>query len=171
VLSWHGKPYRVELEFHSGVPQRVRFGTDGGIALADALVEADAVSVRMDGALVRARTLRDGDRVHVWLEADHFEFLLDEPGRRDYVPSAERGGLATPLPGVVTAVRASVGQRVAAGEVLMVIEAMKMEHAITAPHSGTVQAIHFGVGDRVKGEEPLLELTDADESTKKRPTG
>jgi 3-methylcrotonyl-CoA carboxylase alpha subunit len=171
VLSWHGRPYRVELEFHRRVPQRVRFGTDGGIELADILVEADAVSVRMDGALVRARTLRDDDRVHIWLETDHFEFLLDDPVRRDYVPTAERGGLATPLPGVVTTVRASVGQRVAAGEVLMVIEAMKMEHAITAPHSGTVQAIHFGVGDRVKAEEPLLELENADEASKKRPTG
>ncbi len=53
-----------------------------------------------------------------------------------FAASAASGGLTTPLPGVVVAVPVSVGQQVAAGEVLMVIEAMKMEHTITAPLCG-----------------------------------
>jgi biotin carboxyl carrier protein len=58
-------------------------------------------------------------------------------------------------------VKVTEGQSVAAGEVLMVIEAMKMEHAITAPHAGTVQALHFAPGDRVSEGSALLELTAA----------
>jgi 3-methylcrotonyl-CoA carboxylase alpha subunit len=41
----------------------------------------------------------------------------------------------------------------------MVIEAMKMEHTITAPYAGTVQSVHFARGDRVPEGSALLELT------------
>jgi 3-methylcrotonyl-CoA carboxylase alpha subunit len=64
----------------------------------------------------------------------------------------------------VVSVPVSVGQKVAAGEVLMVIEAMKMEHTITAPHAGTVQTIHFARGDRVPEGSQLLELNQAEDA-------
>jgi 3-methylcrotonyl-CoA carboxylase alpha subunit len=69
------------------------------------------------------------------------------------------GGLTTPLPGVVVAVAVKVGQRVALGETLMVIEAMKMEHTITAPYAGTVESVHYSQGDRVPEGSALLALT------------
>jgi len=59
---------------------------------------------------------------------------------------------------VVVSVPVTVGTKVSAGDVLMVIEAMKMEHTITAPHAGTVKAIHFARGDRVPEGKELLEL-------------
>jgi biotin carboxyl carrier protein len=59
---------------------------------------------------------------------------------------------------VVVSVPVTVGQQVEAGAVLMVIEAMKMEHAITAPYAGSVTAIHFTPGERVPEASPLLEL-------------
>jgi biotin carboxyl carrier protein len=64
----------------------------------------------------------------------------------------------------VVSVPVSVGQKVAAGEVLMVIEAMKMEHAITAPYAGTVQAIRFARGERVPEASQLLELARAEDT-------
>jgi 3-methylcrotonyl-CoA carboxylase alpha subunit len=56
------------------------------------------------------------------------------------------------------------GQAVTAGEVLMVIEAMKMEHTIAAPYDGVVRAIHFARGDRVPEGSELLELSRAGDS-------
>ena len=62
---------------------------------------------------------------------------------------------------MVAAVPVQEGQAVVAGEVLMVIEAMKMEHSITAPHDGVVRTIHFARGDRVPEGSELLALSRA----------
>ena len=102
-----------------------------------------------------------GIHVHVWLEGQHYDFVHEDPRSKEFSATATGGGLTTPLPGVVVAVKVTEGQSVAAGEVLMVIEAMKMEHAITAPHAGTVQTLHFAAGDRVSEGNALLELTAA----------
>jgi 3-methylcrotonyl-CoA carboxylase alpha subunit len=94
----------------------------------------------------------------VWDADTHREFAIDDPREREFVASAATGGLTTPLPGVVVSVAVKVGQAVAAGTVLMVIEAMKMEHTITAPYAGNVTAIHFAKGERVPEASELLEL-------------
>jgi acetyl/propionyl-CoA carboxylase alpha subunit len=110
----------------------------------------------------RARCRVDGAHVTLWEEDAQYDFLVEDPRTREFSASASTGGLTTPLPGVVVSVTVSVGQRVSAGEVLMVIEAMKMEHTITAPYAGTVQTIHFARGDRVPEASQLLELARAE---------
>jgi 3-methylcrotonyl-CoA carboxylase alpha subunit len=95
----------------------------------------------------------------VWLGAGHDELLLDDPRNRAYSASADAGGLTTPLPGVVVSILVSAGQTVAAGEALLIVEAMKMEHTIRAPRAGTVLALHCAPGDRVPEGQALLELS------------
>ena len=58
------------------------------------------------------------------------------------------------------AVNVRPGDQVTAGQVLMVVEAMKMEHRIVAAGDGTVGAVHFGVGDRVDSGDVLITLDD-----------
>ena len=57
----------------------------------------------------------------------------------------------------------STGDAVSAGQALLVLEAMKMEHRVTAPYDGTVTAVHVAQGDRVQQGEMLLEV-EADEA-------
>ncbi|MEO3763318.1 biotin carboxylase N-terminal domain-containing protein [Streptomyces sp. B5E4] len=92
---------------------------------------------------------RDGD---VWHLHDH-----------DPVDAALRGGalvagadaLTAPMPGTVTVVKAAVGDRVAAGQSLLVVEAMKMEHVIAAPHAGTVTELDVVAGGTVAMDQVL----------------
>jgi propionyl-CoA carboxylase alpha chain len=75
---------------------------------------------------------------------------------------AEGGGPICPLPGTVIAVLVSNGDTVTDGQVLMVVEAMKMEHKIVAPAAATVSEVRFAVGDRVDQGELLVALDHGD---------
>jgi 3-methylcrotonyl-CoA carboxylase alpha subunit len=63
------------------------------------------------------------------------------------------------MPATVVAINVAPGQAVAAGDVLVVLEAMKMELAVAAPHDGTVTAVACRVGELVQPGVPLVELT------------
>ena len=63
------------------------------------------------------------------------------------------------MPGVVVAVNVAGGERVEKNQPLLVIEAMKVEHTIRAPSAGTVDAVHYKVGDRVDEGAELAAFT------------
>ncbi len=65
------------------------------------------------------------------------------------------GGLVAPMPGTVLAVHVKAGDTVTAGQLLMIVEAMKMEHRITAPHAGVVDDVRARRGDQVSGGDLL----------------
>jgi 3-methylcrotonyl-CoA carboxylase alpha subunit len=174
TLSAAGRPHRVRLTLADGQPREALLLAPAGepapredeapIPLGGAGVTESTVSAALAGVRHSARWYRRGSQLHVWIGEAHHEFLIEDPGAREFTASAATGGLTTPLPGVVSAVPVRVGQPVAAGEVLMVIEAMKMEHSITAPCDGVVQAIHFARGDRVPEGSELLALSRAGDS-------
>ncbi|RLB60993.1 MAG: 3-methylcrotonyl-CoA carboxylase, partial [Deltaproteobacteria bacterium] len=71
------------------------------------------------------------------------------------------GRLVAPLDGAVIGVRIAVGDDVDEGQLVLVVEAMKMEHRIAAEVSGTVTAVHVAVGDQVKTRQLLAEIAPA----------
>lgn len=75
-------------------------------------------------------------------------------GRRTH----DEGALASPMPATVVAITVEPGQRVSKGDVLIMLEAMKMELPIKAPRDGTVKAISCQPGELVQPGVPLLEL-------------
>ena len=166
TLSRLGQTHTVELNFRAGHPVSANVDTRTLLQIADLSYRegADgiaAIAARLVERRRQARCALDGAQLTLWDEDARYEFLIEDPRTREFSASAASGGLTTPLPGVVVSVPVAVGQKVAVGEVLMVIEAMKMEHTISAPYAGTVQAIHFARGDRVPEASQLLELARA----------
>ncbi len=73
-------------------------------------------------------------------------------------PAAAGNALKAPLPGTITSVNVKVGDQVAAGDVVVVLEAMKMQNNIEAENSGTVTAINVNPGDSVMEGAVLLTI-------------
>lgn len=124
-------------------------------------VTSDQVSVTLDG--VRYTFHRAGD----WLGRDGDAWQV-----RDHDPvaaslsGADRSGagsLTAPMPGTVTVVKVAVGDQVAAGQSLLVVEAMKMEHVVSAPHAGTVAELDVTPGATVAMDQVLAVVTPAEE--------
>jgi 3-methylcrotonyl-CoA carboxylase alpha subunit len=100
---------------------------------------------------------RDGAAVHAFWDGVAYALEEEREGGRA-AQRQDAGGLEAPMPGRVAAVHVAAGQRVARGQELLVVEAMKMENALRAPRDGVVRAVHAAVGDMVAPGRALLEL-------------
>jgi 3-methylcrotonyl-CoA carboxylase alpha subunit len=118
--------------------------------------DGSAYSIQLGGHSARGTVLRDGDVFHVFSNGAHYQLTWNDPMAHAGEAEAEDGRLTAPMPGKVVAVLASKGQEVKKGEALVIMEAMKMEHTIAAPHDGVVDDILYGVGDQVADGAPLL---------------
>jgi 3-methylcrotonyl-CoA carboxylase alpha subunit len=83
---------------------------------------------------------------------------VDEHGRAASLGGAGSGVIKAPLPGAVLSVNVKVGDTVNAGDTLVVIEAMKMEHSLKATGTGTVSEVRVIVGARVKDGDLLVKI-------------
>ncbi len=113
-------------------------------------------AIRIGEDVFRVRVARERDRVFVWCSGEVREFLRS--GSRGARITQAAGGLAAPMPGVVRRIVAKAGSSVAPGDVLLILEAMKMEHAIRAPRAGTVTKIFPREGDLVEAGTVLAAM-------------
>ena len=100
-------------------------------------------------------------RTVVFADGQGFEFALESRGSG--AAAAGSGAILAPMPGKVIAVDVAEGDRVTAGQRLMVLEAMKMEHALTAPFDGTVTELSTATGGQVQVEAVLAVVAPAEE--------
>ncbi len=122
--------------------------------------EDDArIAASIDGRRVYATVVREADALTVFLAGRSHRLERERPRR---IEEEDPGGrLVSPLPGAVIQVLVEVGQVVGKGQPLMIVEAMKMEHTISAPHAGKVSQIYFGPGEQVAEGAQLLSLEEA----------
>ncbi|WP_086866771.1 ATP-binding protein [Streptomyces viridochromogenes] len=144
------------VSFPLRVQEPVEYTPRGSATVTD-----DEVSVTLDGVrhtFHRAADWlgRDGDAWHV---RDH------DPVAASLTGAAHAGAdsLTAPMPGTVTVVKVAVGDEVTAGQSLLVVEAMKMEHVISAPHAGTVAELDVTPGTTVAMDQVLAVVTPAEE--------
>ncbi len=116
--------------------------------------------ISFDGLAETLHWHRDGQRVAMqfaqrdWSLVDHSREAATRPGE-----AAGDGKLRASMNGRVVAVHAAVGDVVAAGQALVTLEAMKMEHVHAAPRAGTLSALHVAVGEQVSSRRVVAEVT------------
>lgn len=138
----------------------------GAARIGDRAVEFEAVDrdgrlakICIGGRSHRVAAAADGDRVFVWCDGAVFRFEKPRPARR--AAGAEHAGdLISPMPGRVRRTSVAAGDAVEKGQVLLVLEAMKMEHAIRAPRTGILARLLVREGDLVEAGVELAEIGD-----------
>ncbi len=153
------------LEGETAHPVRLSF-LDSGLriavngashALSGERLPDGRVLVRLDGRAFKARAVRTGHDWHVFHDGEYRRLSL-RPELAGVDLDAAQGSLAAPMPGKIVKVMTSAGAKVAKGDALLILEAMKMEHTITAPADGVVKEIHYGAGEQVLEGVELISL-------------
>ncbi len=158
-------PRQVTTLIYRGVAHEVRYrvARDGTYDVNDGSrarvhhVDATHLDIELDGRRTRTRVTHAGDDLFVQVPRGTIHLTLPP---RFAVPGREptEGGLDAPMPGVILEVRVAQGQRVARGEPLVVLEAMKMEHVIVSPHNGVIRDVLVAAGQQVERGVALLAL-------------
>jgi pyruvate carboxylase subunit B len=142
-ITLHGETYHIKLtgSGHAGEAERPFYVSVDGIS-EEVLVET------LDEILINPNTQSStGDKAK---GSGKSASARPKPNHE--------GCVTTAMPGTIVEIKVSVGDKVSAGDGLVVIEAMKMENEIQAPKNGTIMAIHVAKGDSVSPNETLLEI-------------
>ncbi|MBL8133274.1 MAG: ATP-grasp domain-containing protein [Anaerolineae bacterium] len=141
IDSAGGETFRVTL---AGAAHRARWSGENRLTL--------------DGHTRRVEIARHGAALWVQIDGEVIFMEWVDPLPVGQPARDSAGSLRAPMPGQIIKVETEIGQFVLKGAILMVMEAMKMEHRISAPYDGTVTAIHFNQGQSVQQGVTLIDL-------------
>jgi propionyl-CoA carboxylase alpha chain len=145
---------------------------DGSFAVGDSTAAVyawarDRVDVELDGRRATHAVTRAGENVYVQVARGTVAFGILP---RFVPPGGGRGqgGFVARMPGIVLEVRVAVGDRVVPGQIVIVLEAMKMEHRMTAQVEGVVTEVHVVAGQQVDNGAVLLVIEEDGDSGEER---
>ena len=133
---------------------QVRVGQAPAVA-ASATALPDGLLLTAEGLTSTVLFSRDGLTTWLWLDGATWSVTELPSVREGAGAGVHDGDVRSPMPGTVIAVGVSSGAAVGKGEVVVVVEAMKMEHALTAPFAGVVEDLDVRVGDQVVVDQLL----------------
>ncbi len=141
---------------------------NGGRSLELAILEDldGALRITHDGMIDRAFYADDGDELHLLLDGLQARFVEFTPEARAAADRPDDGRLLAPMAGRIVSIRAAAGSDVRKGDILVILEAMKMEHEIKAASDGMIESIAVAEGDQVSPRQLLacLQVAEAGEA-------
>ena len=119
-------------------------------------IQSNTIKISQGGQIIIANVVKDKDTWWVNINGRTLTYTSGE-GRRSSAKITQ-GSLQAPMPGTILDIQVSVGQSIEIGQNLLIMEAMKMEHKITAPFNGTVKQINCKIEQKVERGFILIEL-------------
>ncbi len=143
----------------------------GGALLGDLMSEKRKVTV--DGEDFEVQIDRDGEIWKVVVGGKTFSIVLDGDGKQSKATRKPRGSrkgvvsgvVSSPIPGKIVSISKAVGDDVIEGEVLMVLEAMKMQNEIQAPVGGKIAELNCAPGETIEANAPLVVIDSGDKES------
>ncbi len=155
-LEYDGQPVRAALTYGAQRLLQVGEGAEGVLQFTP---QGDGLWVQFNGARIHSTVHAQGEARHVFTPQGAARIALLDPLAHAGEAAQEGGRLTAPMPGKVVSFAVKAGDKVKAGQALAVMEAMKMEHTISAPQDGTVAELLYAPGDQVTEGAELLKLT------------
>ena len=124
---------------------------------------ADGWQMTLDGHRRNVIIVCAGDVWYIHQQGQAHRLEWQSPLPLPGAAAAAEGSLRAPMPGQIIKINVEAGQQVSKGDILLTLEAMKMEHRIQAPYAGIVTRIHYAVGDSPQAESVLLELSSVED--------
>jgi 3-methylcrotonyl-CoA carboxylase alpha subunit len=153
AVGYRGEVLEAEIETLAAGQFRVTVGD------AVHLVQRDGPRWRIDGAPVAVNVVRHDQTLSVfWGNAYGFDLI--DPLDVAAEAGAGAGVIEAPMPGLVKSVFVKPGQAVSLGDRLAILEAMKMEHTLSAGRDGVVEEVLVAAGAQVEAGAPLIKLED-----------
>jgi 3-methylcrotonyl-CoA carboxylase alpha subunit len=121
------------------------------------LLAHDRLAVELEDRRLMASVVAVAEKRHVFLNSGTYVIERHDPLHLVEAGGAQGGGLTAPMPGKVVALLAQPGP-VAKGTPLLILEAMKMEHTITAPKQGNLKGFRYAVGEQVADGAELVDF-------------
>jgi len=158
-----GEEREVEVERRGRASFRMRL-KDGREAEVEALLlDGSEVRAAIDGAALQGGLVREGERLLVSLRGETYELFEPPPPSVDAAEGPATGAeasLTAPMPGTVVKVAVEEGEEVEEGQLLVVLEAMKMELSVSASRAGVVRSLPFAEGSLVPSGAVLAEVEE-----------
>ncbi|MFW0753836.1 acetyl-CoA carboxylase biotin carboxylase subunit [Pseudomonas sp. H11T01] len=161
-------PWAIASGFRAGLPAQTTLhlsceGQDKAVTLdivsaRSAELSGEQLLIEHDGLRRQHRAIRRDDTLYLHWEGDLRSIKPYDPIAEVEASHSHHGGLTAPMNGSIVRVLVEAGQAVEAGAQLVVLEAMKMEHSIRAPHSGVIKALYCQEGEMVSEGSALVEL-------------
>jgi acetyl-CoA/propionyl-CoA carboxylase biotin carboxyl carrier protein len=135
-------------------------GADAPATVEATIADADGrYRLTVDGHVFQLAAARDGATVHFGLAGESWVVCeVEQRGAGAGASAHNDGAMRSPMPGTVISVGVDVGDTVVRGQAVAVVEAMKMEHTLTAPFDGSVAVVHVAPGASVALDQVLLEI-------------
>ena len=160
-----------------GTEYEVELLEDGQVRVNDRIYQVDLEQVNgqlmfsllVEGYSYEASLTEEEDRLQIVMEGERYSAeVIDEHEKllREAGSDIHGGGeftLNAPMPGMVVKVPVQVGDQVAAGDVLVILESMKMQNELKAPRAGRVTAVHVQDGANVEKREAMVVLGPLEE--------
>jgi 3-methylcrotonyl-CoA carboxylase alpha subunit len=156
AFEFRGEPAEAQLTYlHDGALSLTIGNVTGSLRFARA---GDKIDIDFAGQRIGASVYASGETDHVFTPRGATQILAIDLLAHAGEGEADTGRLTAPMPGKVVSFSVKAGDKVAKGQALAVMEAMKMEHTILAPADGTVAELLYAPGDQVAEGAELLSL-------------
>jgi 3-methylcrotonyl-CoA carboxylase alpha subunit len=159
-LPWRDGEREVEVAVHAASGGYSLDLRGGSVAAAIRSNDGSRLSATLDGVTLAASVAFIGDEITVFDTEGARSLRLVDPVAASGPAQAAGGRLTAPMPGRLVQVLVAAGDTVEAGQPLVVLEAMKMEHTVKAPRAGTVASVAYATGDQVEEGASLVELEE-----------